>query len=319
MTRLAITMGDPAGIGPEVCLQFLAKAPKVLPDDASVVIYGDRDILNRVAEVTGLPTPADSAVRHLSTGIKAAELVPGRVHAACGHAAFHYIETAIAAACNGQIDAVVTAPINKEALRAAGIDFPGHTEIFAARTDATRSCMMQYSTEVTATFVTCHCGYADVPDLISVDRILDVIEMSHAALLRIKGAAPKLVTLGLNPHAGEHGLFGGGEEEKIILPALEAARQKGIDVTGPIPPDTAFLPQMRQTTDCFICMYHDQGHIPLKALAFDSAVNVTLGLPIVRTSVDHGTAFDIAWQGKANPGSMIEACRLAMRLAEIEE
>jgi 4-phospho-D-threonate 3-dehydrogenase / 4-phospho-D-erythronate 3-dehydrogenase len=209
---------------------------------------------------------------------------------------------------------VSTAPLNKEAMHAAGINFPGHTEIFAARTNAARSCMMQYSEEITCTFVTVHVGYREVPALLTKERILDVIELTAAALKRLRQRDPQIVVCGLNPHAGEHGLFGDREEERIIIPAIEAARAQGIGIEGPLPPDTAFLPAKRKTTDAFVCMYHDQGHIPVKALAFDSAVNTTLGLPIIRTSVDHGTACDIAWQGKANPSSLFSAVRLALRL-----
>ena len=175
--------------------------------------------------------------------------------------------------------------------------------------------MMQYSPEVTCTFVTTHVGYAEVPALITRQAVLDTIELTVEALLKIGRTNPHLVVCGLNPHAGEHGLFGNREEELQIIPAIEAARASGISVDGPLPPDTAFLPARRRTTDAFVCMYHDQGHIPLKALAFDSAVNTTLGLPIIRTSVDHGTAFDIAWQGLANFGSLEAALRLAMQLA----
>ena len=191
----------------------------------------------------------------------------------------------------------------------------GHTEIFAARTNAARSCMMQYSEEITCSFVTTHVGYAEVPRLLTRERILDVIELTAAALQRIRGRAPKLAVCGLNPHAGEHGLFGEREEERIIIPAIDAARARGIDVEGPLPADTAFITAKRRATDASVCMYHDQGHIPVKALAFDSAVNTTLGLPIIRTSVDHGTALDIAWQGRANPGSLFAAVSLACKLA----
>jgi 4-hydroxythreonine-4-phosphate dehydrogenase len=313
--RLAITLGDPAGIGPELCLHLLAH-PEAIPGCEAVVV-GDATILRRVARALGRALPENAALidRACFSEAEAEAVVPGRVSAACGGAALDYIDFAIAGTLAGDFDALVTAPINKEALRAAGIDFPGHTEILAHRTDAARSCMMQYSDEITCTFVTCHCGYADVPDLLTHDRLLDVIELTHDALSRIKGRPPLLVACGLNPHAGEHGLFGAREEETRIIPALEAARARGIDIRGPVPPDTAFIPSARRTTDCVVCMYHDQGHIPLKALAFDRAVNVTLGLPIIRTSVDHGTAFDIAWQGKANPGSLIEAVNLAVRLA----
>jgi 4-hydroxythreonine-4-phosphate dehydrogenase len=158
-------------------------------------------------------------------------------------------------------------------------------------------------------------GYAEVPALLSVERVLDVIELTAEALRRMHQREPKMVVCGLNPHAGENGLFGAREEERFIVPAIERACARGINLEGPLPPDTAFLASRRKVTDGFICMYHDQGHIPLKALAFDSAINTTLGLPVVRTSVDHGTAFDIAWQGTADPGSLNAAVRLAVRFA----
>jgi 4-hydroxythreonine-4-phosphate dehydrogenase len=212
------------------------------------------------------------------------------------------------------VDAVSTAPLNKEAMHAAGHTFPGHTEIFAQRMQADRSCMMLTSDELTCSFVTVHVGLCDVPGLITMQRVRDVIELTTDAMWRIRECEPKIVVCGLNPHAGENGLFGHREEERFIIPAIEAARVSGINIEGPLPPDTAFLAWRREKTDAFICMYHDQGHIPLKALAFDSAINTTLGLPVIRTSVDHGTAFDIAWQGKANPNSLIEAVRLAARM-----
>ena len=174
--------------------------------------------------------------------------------------------------------------------------------------------MMQYSEAITCTFVTVHCGYTDVPALLTHERILDVIQLSAEALSAIRGRPPKIVVCGLNPHAGEAGLFGQGEEESIIRPAVDAARRAGIDVEGPIPADTAFVAAKRAVTDVFVCMYHDQGHIPVKALAFDCAVNTTLGLSIIRTSVDHGTALDIAWQGKADDGSLFHAVRLAAEM-----
>jgi 4-hydroxythreonine-4-phosphate dehydrogenase len=187
--------------------------------------------------------------------------------------------------------------------------------MFAERAGGQRSCMLQYSPEITCSFVTVHCGYAEVPGLLSTARVLDVIELTAQALEQLRGHKPKLVVCGLNPHAGEHGLFGDREEERIIIPAIERARAAGIDIEGPLPPDTAFLPWKRQTTDAFVCMYHDQGHIPVKALAFDSAVNTTLGISIIRTSVDHGTACDIAWQGKARDHSLRAALNVALKLA----
>lgn len=325
---IAVTMGDPAGVGPEVCLQLLAN--ESVRAFATPVIFGDARLLSRCARQTGLPTPKrivseiewqeswekleEPAVLDLF-GFDAEGFTPGIVSARTGAAGYRYVEKSIAAALARQVAAVATAPLNKEALRAAGIMQPGHTEIFAEKTGAARACMFQYSDEVRASFVTVHVGYHEVPGLLTKERILDVIEMTADAMRRIRGTVPKLAVLGLNPHAGEHGLFGNGEEEKIIIPAIEAARAKGITLEGPLPPDTAFIPAKRRTTDAFICMYHDQGHIPLKALAFDTAVNTTLGLPIIRTSVDHGTACDIAWQGKASGSSLVEAVRLAAKLA----
>lgn len=324
---IAITMGDPAGVGPEVCLQLLAN--EAVRAFATPVVFGDARLLARCARQTGLPAPRrivseiewavtcqsldEPSVLDL-VGFDAADFTPGVVTARTGAAAYRYVERSIEAALAGQVAGVATAPLNKEALHAAGIRFPGHTEIFAEKTGAARACMFQFSDEVRASFVTVHCGYAEVPGLLTKERIVDVIELTAEAMRRIRGTNPKLAVLGLNPHAGEHGLFGNGEEENIILPAIEAARARGLTVEGPLPPDTAFLPAKRRATDAFICMYHDQGHIPLKALAFDTAVNTTLGLPIIRTSVDHGTACDIAWQGKATGSSLFEAVRLAAKL-----
>ena len=328
LPRIAITMGDPAGVGPELCLRLLSE-PGIL-DLCTPVVFGDARILEQCTAATGLPAPRRSmSEREWTEGKESlrepvvlnlpafdrAGFQPGKVSAATGAAAFHYVEKSIVAALAGEIAAVTTAPLNKEAMHAAGIDFPGHTEIFASRTHAQRACMFQYSAEVRASFVTVHVGYSEVPGLLTVERIVDVIELTADACRRLRGPRPKLAVLGLNPHAGEHGLFGGREEGRIIIPAIELARSRGIDVEGPLPPDTAFIPAKRRAIDAFVCMYHDQGHIPLKALAFDSAVNTTLGLPIVRTSVDHGTACDIAWQGRANPGSLFEAVRMAVRLA----
>ena len=309
---IAVTMGDPAGVGPEVCLQLLAN--EEVRTFARPVIFGDLAILQRCAKQAGLPSPEASSVRDL-TFFDDSGFEPGVVSAKTGAAGYHYVIKSIEAAMAGEVAAVATAPLNKEALRAAGVPYPGHTEIFADKTGAKRACMFQYSDEVRASFVTVHCGYHEVPALLTVDRILDVIELTADAMRRIRGMEPHLAVLGLNPHAGEHGLFGNREEENIIIPAIEAARARGISIEGPLPPDTAFIPAKRRSTDAFICMYHDQGHIPLKALAFDTAVNTTLGLPIIRTSVDHGTACDIAWQGKAKGSSLAEAVRLAVKLS----
>ena len=325
---VVVTMGDPAGIGPEVCLQLLAN-PEVA-EFAVPVVFGNAAVLSRCAGAAGYPEPkqviTESDWKNVSGTIGEAsvldlpdfddtELQPGKVSAATGAAGYHYVLKSIEAALAGEAAAVATAPLNKEALRAAGVSYPGHTEIFAGKTRANRVCMLQYSDEIRASFVTVHVGYHEVPGLLAVDRILEVIELTTSAIKLIRTPKPKIGVLGLNPHAGEHGLFGNSEEETVIIPAIEMARKRGIEIEGPLPPDTAFLPEKRRSTDAFVCMYHDQGHIPLKALAFDTAVNTTLGLPIIRTSVDHGTACDIAWQGKAKGSSLFEAVRLAAKLA----
>jgi 4-hydroxythreonine-4-phosphate dehydrogenase len=312
LPRIAVTMGDPAGVGPELCLRLLAD--ERVREICSPIVFGDAGVLVRVARHLDWPPPRESDVFDVKA-IDADAVEPGKVCAACGRAAYVSIITALAEAAAGLADAICTAPIHKEALHAAGIPFPGHTEIFADMLKAKRVCMMLTSEAITCSLVTVHVGYREVPGLLTAERILDTIELTAAAMERLRGRKPRLLVCGLNPHAGEHGLFGDREEERIIAPAVEAAKAKGIDVRGPLSPDTAFLPKHRAATDAYVCMYHDQGLIPLKALAFEDAVNVTLGLPVVRTSVDHGTAFDIAWQGQADPSSLFQAVRLAARLA----
>lgn len=326
--RIAVTIGDPAGVGPEICLRLLANAD--LARECVPIVFGDAAVLRRVAEKTGLPfsapvlAKADGSKRCREARVPsvldlqcvdAAAVTPGQVDARCGDAAFRYVIASIEAGLKGEVDAITTAPLNKEALHAAGHKYPGHTEIFAERMRAERSCMTFFSDELTCSLVTVHVGYDKVPGALTTRRILDVIELTADAVRRLRGREPRLAVLGLNPHAGEHGLFGRGEEEHIIGPAIEAARAMGLSIVGPLSPDTAFLPARRRETDAFICMYHDQALIPLKALAFDTAVNTTLGLPVVRTSVDHGTAFDIAWQGKASAENLFAAVRLAARLS----
>ena len=319
LPKIAVTMGDPAGVGPEVCLHLLQNGE--LAELCTPVIFGDHDVLVETAKQCSMTEPSrytgglGEANRPCILDIGA--ITPtafeiGIINAATGRASYTYVEDAINAALSGQVAAVTTAPINKEALHAAGISYPGHTEIFTDLTHSQHSCMLQYSSEVRCVFATTHVAYSEVPSLLTTSRILETLELGAQAMKRLRGGKPKIGVLGLNPHAGEHGLFG-AEEEAVIIPAINAARAKGFDVEGPIPPDTAFLPNKRKETDLFVCMYHDQGHIPLKALCFDKAVNTTLGLPIVRTSVDHGTALDIAGQGKANPNSLFEAVKLALK------
>lgn len=325
---IAVTMGDPAGVGPEICLKLLAD--ETVAAVATPVVFGDARLLSRCARQTGLPAPRrilseiEWAEKHASLeepavldlfGFDATDFTPGKVSARTGAASYLYIEKSIQAALAGHIAAVATAPINKEALRAAGILYPGHTEMFAEKMASERSCMTFFSEEMISSLVTVHIGYQDVVPALTTARIVEVIELTAAAVQRHLGRKPKLAVCGLNPHAGEHGLFGQREEENIIEPAIAAARAQGMTIEGPLPPDTAFIAAKRKTVDAYICMYHDQALIPLKALAFDSAVNTTLGLPVPRTSVDHGTACDIAWQGKANGRSLVEAVLLAAKLA----
>lgn len=322
-------MGDPAGVGPELCLRLLAD-PTISASCIPVVI-GDQLVLSTVAERCQLPPP-----RHVVNGddvngssefsqptvvdarsmTTSDPLAAGQVNQQTGAASFAYIELAIELARGGAFDAVTTGPINKEAWQLAGVPFPGHTELFADRVQSDRYCMMMTSPAFSCSLVTTHVGYHEVPKLLNVDRIVEVAELTQEALTRICDHPPKLVALGLNPHAGEGGLFGDREEERIILPALQQLQSRGIKIEGPIPPDTAFLPWRREQTDGYVCMYHDQGLIPFKAFNFDTGVNITLGLPLIRTSVDHGTALDIAWQGKADVSSLLSAVRLAGRLSQ---
>lgn len=323
---IGCTMGDPAGIGPELVLRICSD-PDVLACCVPVV-FGDTAVLERVSKECKIEMPHDmvatsdcAKIAGVSSpivvdcgSINAAKVLPGKIAARCGRAAYRYIEMSIEAAMAGQITAVVTAPINKEALNRAGVNYPGHTEIFTALTESSRSCMMLTSKDITVSFVTTHLAYAAVTAQLTAKRIADVIELTHAAVELMKGRRGKLLLCALNPHAGEHGLFG-NQENRVLKPAVKAANKKGIDIIGPISPDAAFLADRRAEIDAYVCMYHDQGHIPFKMLAFDTGVNVTLGLPIVRTSVDHGTAFDIAWQGTANPRSLVEAVLLAEKLS----
>lgn len=320
-------MGDPAGVGPELCLRLLNEA--AVTRRCRPFVFGNSECVSEISNRLGIPLTAEILenselpdFHKPETGtivqvgqLEMSQLTPGKISAKTGQQSFDYINAAIDAALSGHVDAVVTGPINKEAWQQAGIKYPGHTELFADRAGSNRFCMMMTSPAFSCSLVTTHVGYRDVPNLLETDRILEVIQLTHEALGRICGRAPKLVALGLNPHAGEGGLFGNREEENLIAPAVIAATKQGIQIEGPIPPDTAFLPWRREATDGYICMYHDQGLIPFKAFNFDTGVNITLGLPLIRTSVDHGTALDIAWQGKADVSSLIAATDLAARLA----
>jgi 4-hydroxythreonine-4-phosphate dehydrogenase len=322
---LGLTMGDPAGIGPEICLRAMLE--RSVQKICIPILFGDAGVLERVSKKTlgNLPVLREADLPRVSQikeplivdcgAIDAKIVMPGKVSAACGRAGYIYIERAIAAALAGKIDGVVTAPIHKESLNLSGVKFPGHTEIFTALTNATRSCMMLYSDKITVSMATTHIGYHQVPGKLSVERVLNVIELTVATMRLMLQREPRIGVCGLNPHAGEHGLFGNREEEKFVVPAVKRARKKKLDVTGPLVPDAVFTTGQRKKYDAIVCLYHDQGHIPFKMLAFDTGVNITLGLPIIRTSVDHGTAFDIAWQGKADATSLFSAIEVAANLS----
>ncbi len=309
--RIAISVGDVAGVGPE--LAIVCATDRAVTDRCHPILYGPQNVLLRVASELNL----DTSWEVLSVGtMDAADVTAGRFSAATGRASFDAFDRAIGDAIANRVDAIVTGPIQKEAWYEAGIRFPGHTEVLADRTGIDNACMMLTSNIISCVLVTIHIPLADVATSISTESILRSIRLGADALSRREKRPARVTVCGLNPHAGENGLIGHGEEAMLIIPAIEAARGEGIDVTGPLPPDTAFTPSVRSSTDVYVCMYHDQGLIPLKALAFDDAVNVTLGLPIVRTSVDHGTAMDIAWQGKASRTSMMAAINMAIDLCD---
>ena len=307
MKTLAITMGDPAGIGPELCIQFCQQ-----PSDVTYIIYGNTTILERVAQELDLSLEGIHIKDHPMPD--ADTIVPGQVQAACGQAAYDFLTSAITDAQQGVVDGIITCPLNKAALEQAGIDYPGHTEILVEQTETEAHAMMLSGPELSCSLVTTHIGLADVPSALTTERIIEVAHLS-ADLMQLRHDRPaRLAVLGLNPHAGEGGLFGNQEEERIIQPAIDTLRSEGLSVIGPLPPDTAFLKPIREQVDAYICMYHDQGLIPLKTLCFDEGVNITLGLPIIRTSVDHGTAFDLAWQGRAQLTSLQAAANYARSL-----
>jgi 4-hydroxythreonine-4-phosphate dehydrogenase len=286
--RIGITVGDPAGIGPEIAVKAAAD-PEVLAV-CEPILYGPS-------------TPADLA------GFRV-----GAISADAGRSAYDSIVRAVGDAQAGRIDAVATAPINKEAFAAAGIPWRGHTELLAHLTGAPRVAMMFYAEELRVILATVHIALSEVPRALTGERLESIVMLAAEELPRFGLHRSRLAVAGLNPHAGEHGVIG-AEDDAVLRPAIEACRRRGADVQGPFPADTIFRRAMTGEFDAVVACYHDQGLIPIKMVAFGRAVNVTLGLPIVRTSVDHGTAFDIAGRGVADPASLIEAIRLAARLA----
>lgn len=327
---IAITMGDPAGIGAEVIVKALADP--VIRQRAQYIIYGLNELLSYAADLAEYDVfwwrdAYNGRLRHyphdvvvvdydqfsfLGTGVRAPSK-PG------GEASMKFCVDAIDAARQGLVDAVVTAPIAKESWKLAGYHFPGHTELFASRTGARRFAMMFAGGPIKVALATVHVGLNSLWGLLNIGAVFNPIELLHEALVNwFDIPKPKIAVCGLNPHAGENGQFG-DEEQRIIEPAIFMAREQGIDVSGPYPGDTVFLAARDGKYDAVVAMYHDQGLIPVKLLAFDRAVNLTLGLPIVRTSPDHGTAFDIVGKNRANPGSMRSAINLAVDLALVRQ
>ena len=333
---IAITMGDPAGIGAEIAVKCL-KEPEIY-SLASPLIIGDMDQITDAIRMTGgglsvniIASPGDGLFSHGTidlidlNNVGPSEVEYGKVSPVAGKAAYEYIEKAIGFALERQVDAIVTGPIHKESLNLAGYHYSGHTEIFAKLTGTRDYAMMLADGDFRVVHVTTHVSLRRACDLIKKDRVLVVIRLTHDALRRLGIEKPRIGVAGLNPHAGEGGLFG-SEEIEEIGPAIREAQAEGILAEGPVPPDTVFAKARGGQYDAAIAMYHDQGHIAMKTSAFRldaetgkwlsvSGVNVTLGLPIIRTSVDHGTAFGKAGKGRANPESMIQAVKLAVGFA----
>jgi 4-hydroxythreonine-4-phosphate dehydrogenase len=325
---LAITLGDPAGIGPEIIVKALLR-PEVFARCRPLVI-GDARILGRAAGWVGASDLAFDPVAQPAAGRYApgcvtlldlgnadpTQIEPGRLSAAGGRAAVEYVFRACDMALAGAVDAVVTAPLNKEAIHLAGFtQYAGHTELLAERTGASRVSMLLTGPKLRVVHVSTHVSLAEAIRRVTAERIAEVIDLAQRSCLALGIAQPAIAVAGLNPHASENGLFG-DEEEREVWPAIRAARARGLNVSEPLPPDTVFLRAVQGEFDIVVAMYHDQGHIPMKLLSFDSGVNVSVGLPIIRTSVDHGTAFDIAGTGKAREESMLAAIETAVKLVK---
>lgn len=335
--KIAVTMGDPAGIGPEIIVKALSHIEiyqKCIP-----IVIGDYAALSDAVQFCGLPLElreiSDVAGAKGEFGsidfinmnkLQAGEWEYKKNSAKCGEASFQYIVYAIQQAMEGKVQAVATAPINKESIHMAGYHYSGHTEIFAEYTDTKDFAMLLASRTLHVIHVSTHCSLREACDIVKKDRVLKAIRLAQKGMQQLGYPNPKIGVSGLNPHCSENGLFG-TEEEQEILPAIEEARREGIDVTGPESPDTVFVKCQAGQYDIVVAMYHDQGHIPLKLSGFKydmqkdryesvSGINCTIGLPIVRTSVDHGTAFGKAGEGRANEESMMDAIFAGVEMAE---
>jgi 4-hydroxythreonine-4-phosphate dehydrogenase len=316
----ALTMGDPAGIGPEITIKALLSGIST-----NIIVVGDAAVLQKAANYTGM-SPDINSIKDIGDYIPGKlnildmnliapeQFTIGTISGQCGSAAFAYINKAIDLALDKKVNGVITNPINKESLQLAGVTFPGHTEIFAARTGVSDFAMMFLLDNVCVAHVTTHCSLRNAIQLITQDRVFQKINLLNDALLGLGIKKPRIAVGGLNPHAGEHGLFG-TEEIEHITPAINRARENGLNVSGPYPPDTVFMRSFKGEFDGVVAMLHDHGFVALKSRDFENGVNITIGLPIVRTSVGHGTAFDIAGTGKASPRSLLRAIEAAEKLA----
>ena len=314
LPTIALTMGDPAGIGPEIILKALAD-----PEVAALarwIVVGDGRVLEMAAQFTGLKRTASELLNADTLG-DLSGFTFGRMDARCGAAAVEYVRVATELCLSGAADAMVTAPLNKEAVimsgQPSGQPFSGHTEYIAGLCGATESRMLLASERLCTVHVSTHVALRTACDL-NTGRIVRTIELGYDAMRLLGFEKPRIAVCGLNPHAGEHGMFG-AEDESIIAPAVEAVRTKGIACSGPHAGDTIFLQASRGAYDLVVAMYHDQGHIPMKLIDFEGTVNVSLGIPIIRTSVDHGTAFDIAGKNLGDARSMKQAMRMAVKMA----
>jgi len=313
LAKIAVTMGDPAGVGPEVVIKALAD-PEVLAQ-ARWVIVGDAAILADNAARLGVRLPGERAfceLRDLQL-LEPRQVRVGQPSAACGRAALEYVRAATEMCLSGEAAAMVTAPLNKEAVVMSGQPFSGHTEYIAELCGVSDSRMLLVGDRLKVVHVSTHVPLRKACEL-DRGRILRTIELGHEAMRSLGVDQPRVAVCGLNPHAGEHGLFG-DEDERVIRPAVADAQQAGMRCEGPLPADTTFLKAVRGAYDLVVAMYHDQGHVPMKLLDFEHTVNVSLGLPIIRTSVDHGTAFDIAGKNQADPTNMKAAMKLAAVMA----
>jgi 4-phospho-D-threonate 3-dehydrogenase / 4-phospho-D-erythronate 3-dehydrogenase len=326
---IAITMGDGAGVGPEIIMKI--HADEGIFEGCRPLVIGDArrlreagEIVNVELEVDELSDPAKADYRPGSVECLDLDLLPehlpwGELSKEAGEAAYRYVACAVELATGGRADAICTAPLNKEALHAAGRRYPGHTELLAELTGTEEVSMMLATPQLKVIHVTTHIGLLDAIERIEPELVYRTIKRGNTAISASLHHPPRIAVCGINPHAGEHGLFGRGEEEHKIEPAVERAAGEGIRVEGPLPADTIFFRAVRGDFDLVVAMYHDQGHGPIKALGVDAGVNVTIGLPVIRTSVDHGTAFDIAGTGTAEEGSMRAALRQAVELVAVKQ